>query len=158
MFFLVLRSGNLKLTREDVMARYRSPKHTVTTNSLTVIKKRITTLKIPIIRAKLQKKQGNRCLICQRDLRRLRAVLDHCHKTGYIRGVLCNNCNGIEGKISGLLLRLDVGKIGYDQIIINMAAHRHPDNLKTKWIHPHAETLVEQKARRAKRAKKLRSK
>lgn len=140
------------------MARYRSPKHTVTTKALTVIKKRITKLKIPILRAKLQKKQNNRCLICRRDLRRLRAVLDHCHKTGFLRGVLCNNCNGIEGKISGLLKRLDVGNIGFDQIIINMASLRHPNNLKTKWIHPSAETLVERKTRIAKRAKKLRSK
>tara|TARA_R110000851_G_scaffold317339_1_gene480797 strand:+ start:25507 stop:25929 length:423 start_codon:yes stop_codon:yes gene_type:complete len=140
------------------MARYRSPKHTVTTKALTVIKKRIKTVDIPLVRAKLQKKQNNRCLICQRDLRRLRAVLDHCHTTGFIRGVLCNNCNGIEGKISGLLNRLDVGKIGFDQVIINMASLRHPDNLKKKWVHPHAETLVEQKTRRLKRAKKLRSK
>ena len=28
-----------------------------------------------------------------------RAVIDHCHKTGKIRGVLCNNCNIIEGMI-----------------------------------------------------------
>ena len=137
------------------MARYRSPKHRVSTKALLVIKKRITMAKIPVIRAKLQKKQDNRCLICQRDLRRLRAVLDHCHKTGYLRGVLCNNCNGIEGKISGLLKRLDVGDIGFDQIIMNMASLRHPDNLKTKWIHPHAETLVEQKNRRLKRAQNL---
>lgn len=141
-----------------MMSGYKSPKHSVTTKALKVIKRRITAREIPILRAKLQKKQKNRCLICRRDLRRLIAVLDHCHKTGYIRGVLCNNCNGIEGKISGLLNRLDVGKIGFDQVIINMAALRHPDKLKTKWIHPHAETLVEQKNRRLKRAKKLRRK
>ena len=140
------------------MARYRTKKHTVTTKALEVIKKRITHAKIAKIRDKLQRKQKHKCLICERDLRRLTATLDHCHKTGYMRGVLCNNCNGIEGKISGLLARLDVGKIGFDRIIINMANHRHPDNLKTKWIHPHAETLVEQRTRRAKRAKKLRSK
>lgn len=140
------------------MARYKTAKHTVTTKALTVLKRRITHAKINKIRDKLQRKQNHKCLICERDLRRLTACLDHCHKTGYMRGVLCNNCNGIEGKISGLLARLDVGKIGFDRIIINMANHRHPDNLKTKWIHPHAETLVEQRTRRARRAKKLRSK
>lgn len=31
------------------------------------------------------------CVICQRKGRRL--VLDHCHQTGVIRGVICNTCN-----------------------------------------------------------------
>ena len=31
--------------------------------------------------------------------------LDHCHKLGIVRGVLCRNCNGIEGKIFNLANR-----------------------------------------------------
>jgi len=31
--------------------------------------------------------------------------LDHCHVTGCIRGVLCRNCNGIEGKVFNLARR-----------------------------------------------------
>lgn len=51
----------------------------------------------------LATKQGNICLICKRDLTFLekkdsRAVLDHCHTTGKIRGVLCNSCNTALGK------------------------------------------------------------
>lgn len=39
--------------------------------------------------------QNNKCAICnidQRDLKRNFDV-DHCHKTGKIRGLLCHNCN-----------------------------------------------------------------
>jgi CRISPR/Cas system-associated protein Cas10 (large subunit of type III CRISPR-Cas system) len=37
---------------------------------------------------------GNRCAICEgtRDL-----IIDHCHKTGKIRGVLCGHCNRAIG-------------------------------------------------------------
>ena len=137
------------------MTRYKSTKHRVTTSASVVKTKRITHSKIPILRAKFAKKQKGKCPICERKLSRLINVLDHCHTTGYLRGTLCNNCNGLEGKLSGLLNRLDVGKIGFDRLLENLANHRSADNLRTKWIHPAAETLVESKARKAKRARKL---
>lgn len=57
---------------------------------------------VPRIKAALKKKQGNRCLLCRRnfdDMADKDAVLDHDHRTGLVRGVLCRNCNGMEGKI-----------------------------------------------------------
>lgn len=41
-------------------------------------------------------KQNKLCGICQKDLTILKknnVHLDHCHKTGKIRGILCLNCN-----------------------------------------------------------------
>ena len=49
---------------------------------------------------KLLKKQEYRCDICKRDLETVGRGrhLDHCHKTGKVRGVLCVGCNfGLAG-------------------------------------------------------------
>jgi hypothetical protein len=137
------------------VARYKSPKHRVITPAKIVKKLRITHAKIPKLRAKYEKKQGGICPICERPLARLQTTLDHCHKTGYVRGTLCKNCNGIEGKLANLLARLDVGKIGADKIIEDLANWRNPTNLKLKYIHPNAETLAEQKERQKLRQRKL---
>ena len=36
-------------------------------------------------------KQENRCAICREEVEKL--VIDHCHKTGKVRGLLCSTCN-----------------------------------------------------------------
>lgn len=43
--------------------------------------------------------QNNTCAICTRDLAALRACLDHDHRTGAVRGVLCFDCNTAIGKL-----------------------------------------------------------
>jgi hypothetical protein len=38
--------------------------------------------------------QENKCCICKKDLAADRQPsVDHCHSTGKVRGILCNNCN-----------------------------------------------------------------
>jgi len=46
-------------------------------------------------REKMAIKQNYKCLICEKSEEALTKILvvDHCHKTGKIRGLLCNNCN-----------------------------------------------------------------
>lgn len=47
----------------------------------------------------LLKSQGNCCAICKTNKSKKRELsVDHDHKTGVIRGVLCNNCNAGLGK------------------------------------------------------------
>lgn len=43
----------------------------------------------------LMAKQGERCPICDRSLTdgRVKPVVDHCHDSGQVRGILCNGCN-----------------------------------------------------------------
>lgn len=57
------------------------------------------------VRDEILQAQGHRCAICTIELANDAAVLDHCHITGAIRGVLCRNCNGIEGKVHNLARR-----------------------------------------------------
>ena len=46
-----------------------------------------------IFRAKMYKSQNGLCLICKIDLTHRKVNIDHCHKTGKVRGLLCVNCN-----------------------------------------------------------------
>ncbi len=42
----------------------------------------------------LEEKQQGKCAICQRALQ---LCVDHCHKTGRVRGLLCTQCNHLVG-------------------------------------------------------------
>lgn len=51
---------------------------------------------------KLLSSQGRKCAICGKtELSQYKSVLhvDHCHKTGAIRGLLCRGCNHILGTV-----------------------------------------------------------
>jgi hypothetical protein len=44
-------------------------------------------------------KQGGVCAICGNGPGRRRLAIDHCHKTGIVRGLLCGKCNGGIGAL-----------------------------------------------------------
>jgi hypothetical protein len=75
--------------------------------------RRMKRSQVVLVTATLLKRQSGKCDICGEPVgagTKKTAALDHDHDTGYVRGVLCINCNGIEGKIRNLVRRLGRGR------------------------------------------------
>ena len=71
------------------------------------------------------KKQNGLCLLCREPLDIKEAVLDHCHTTGYIRGILHRGCNCLLGKIENNLKRNRVDDIRLESILKNLSKYRY---------------------------------
>tara|TARA_R100000005_G_scaffold95510_1_gene77242 strand:+ start:1269 stop:1598 length:330 start_codon:yes stop_codon:yes gene_type:complete len=66
-------------------------------------------------RAKILREQNNSCRICSRKIKFTGkndgiASLDHCHKTGRVRGVLCGKCNTWIGYYENNKIDLEIVK------------------------------------------------
>ena len=44
-------------------------------------------------------KNSTNCGVCEREFTTNRKVIDHCHKHGHIRGILCDPCNTTLGHL-----------------------------------------------------------
>jgi len=63
---------------------------------------------IPSVRRMLLNKQNGICPICGKDLTRTKTVnqvIDHDHKTGYVRAVVHRGCNKVEGSVMKTIQR-----------------------------------------------------
>lgn len=77
--------------------------------------KRLTTREVGIVRQQQQIAQGNKCGICSGPLlprAPFDPVLDHCHKSGAVRGTLCRACNSLLGKVENNEARFGVRDLG----------------------------------------------
>lgn len=117
--------------------------------------KRLKSREVADYRQQLLLKQHNLCALCGDPIEPGKAVLDHDHETGHIRGVLHRGCNALEGKIVNNMARNHVTP----QRLHNMMKYwdlyhgQHQPEL-----HPTHRTPEEQKARAKKRAQARRKK
>jgi hypothetical protein len=102
-------------------------------------------------------KQEYKCCLCPEPLSVATSCLDHDHRSGLIRGVLCRNCNGIEGKIFNLANRAKRTMPVKDflgRVILYWI--RHETN-QTGLYHPLHKTEDEKRVRRNKKARTRRT-
>jgi hypothetical protein len=113
---------------------------------------------IDSLRRKISLEQNNKCWICEIDLSSVKACLDHDHFTGRIRSVLCQNCNGIEGKIKNLSNRGKRDKTRYDFVNKILSYWNFHSAHQREEIHPSHRTEDEKRLIRNKKARLRRKK
>lgn len=117
---------------------------------------------IPVLKSTILKAQAYQCLLCRMDLRKVEGrnvCLDHCHRTGFVRGVLCRNCNGVLGKVENLATRAK--KNNTHLAWLKNAVTFLEDTSKApayEYIHPTHRTEAEKRELRNKRARQRRAK
>ena len=116
---------------------------------------RIKPKEIKALRASILAEQNGLCAICQEQIDPLEAVLDHCHKTGYIRAVLHRGCNAYIGHMENNMARNLITPNRLAKILANFI---HYINTHRLIIHPTHLTPEERKERAKRRAKLKRKK
>jgi hypothetical protein len=134
--------------------------------------RKILRTELPKIRTSLLDAQGWLCPLCQRDMRMVaprQRCVDHDHSltgpsAGAIRGVLCSNCNGNEGRIKRRVL-CSQGNLTSIEWLENLLDYWKTHRInKTGLIHHTYKTTEERRlkrnadARRRRAAKKRKGK
>jgi len=117
---------------------------------------RIRLKDVPTVTKKLRLKQKQVCALCLCDLEQQEdknCVLDHDHKTGRIRSVLCRNCNGIEGKVYNLANRAKRRMTVQEWLTRLIKYYEFHSVDRTGLLHPTHKTDEEKKAERLKKAR-----
>lgn len=116
--------------------------------------RQLKTNEVASVLSQIVVKQGKVCAVCGKPFTpRDRAVLDHCHTTGFIRGALHNSCNGAEGRVKTKANLGHKGVSAHDYIV---GLGKYLDLNKTprfNLIHP---THMTEDAKRELRNKKAR--
>lgn len=119
--------------------------------------KRLSRSEADNLRKALVVSQENKCALCLDTLDGKTACLDHDHRTGKIRAVLCLNCNGIEGKIFNLCRRAKRNRTEADFLVSVFDYWMEHAGLADAPIHPTHKTDDEKRALRNKRARQRRA-
>jgi hypothetical protein len=94
--------------------------------------------------------QHHLCAICNEQVLEQEAVLDHCHKTGYIRAVLHRGCNAYIGHMENNMARNLITPARLAKILMNFELYINTHRLV---LHPSHRTPEEKQARAKKRRK-----
>lgn len=71
------------------------------------------------IRGEWLTQQDHKCLLCSEPIGATEAVLDHCHKSGTVRGVLHRGCNALLGKLENNLARNKITPLMLHTFLLN---------------------------------------
>lgn len=124
--------------------------------------RRIKASQAAAVREAILKAQGYKCPLCEQSLRasaKKSPALDHDHATGYLRDVLCLNCNGMEGKVFSLARRARALGTEYEwltRLLRYYERHQTPQHGGI-FYHTH-KTAEEQRLARNKKARLTRAK
>ena len=66
---------------------------------------RIKQSEVKAKRLELYAEQGAKCALCKQPITESEQALDHCHKTGRLRGTLHRGCNALLGQIENNIPR-----------------------------------------------------
>ena len=132
--------------------------------------KKLTRAQIPQARQLIQRQQGNRCAVCSVDFNRVTVknrkrvpiatpCLDHDHDTGFVRGVLCNTCNGKfgEGKVRQAAKACSREESPLNWLRSMLAYWEKHETPQTIYIHPDHKTEDEKRLRRNAKERKKRA-
>lgn len=109
------------------------------------------------VRLSLLSEQDNRCALCHDPITELKdACLDHDHRTGFIRGVLCRNCNRGEGEVKTVATRCKRGGTPMNWLMSLVAYWTRHSTPQSNLIHPLHKTEVEKREIRKVKAKAYR--
>jgi hypothetical protein len=111
---------------------------------------RLKNKEIALVRQAILIEQQGLCALCLEQIEENKAVLDHCHKTGQIRGVLHRGCNALEGVIENALPRNLITLQRLQNILARLIWYQ--TQLKPQ-LHPSHKTADEKKQRAKARRK-----
>lgn len=72
--------------------------------------------------------QGYKCAICLTEITSKNKNVDHCHKTGHVRGVLCTLCNTALG-----MMKDDVSKLQRAIEYLNYFEENKPNGIRKEY-------------------------
>lgn len=113
---------------------------------------------IAAVRTQMLKDQKGLCALCGLKVPDGAAVLDHCHSSGFVRGVLHRACNSLLGKLENNRKRYGLGNDrDFAAFMAGVVQYLHSSHLKYNLLHPTFKTPEQKRLARNAAARKRRA-